>query len=84
LIDVIEERDWNMKECVREQYVRLYAQDVRAFPDCYKERIVNDPEGAARQTIEVLDDDEVRQCIRDLKEEQRDLAKHGYHLPESA
>ena len=72
-----------MTDDIRERYVRLYAQDVRAFSECYKERIVNDPEAAARQAIEGLSDDDVRQCIRDLKEEQRDLAKHGYNLPDN-
>ena len=66
----------------REEYVKLFVQDVKSFSECYKDRIVADPEATALQSIEGLSDDEIAQCIRDLKEEQRDLAKHGYYLAE--
>jgi hypothetical protein len=59
-----------------DQFVELYAQDVREFPDAYKQRVRLDPEGSARSLIDGLDESEIAQMLRDLKHERRTVKKH--------
>ena len=56
-------------------YVELFEQDVRNHPAAYKASVQADPAAYARQLIEDLDDADVRQFTRDLRQEMRQVSR---------
>lgn len=62
----------------RDEYIENFVADVYKHPDCYKLSVRADPREAAKRTIRGLDDSEIKQLIRDQKEEARELRKHGH------
>lgn len=55
----------------RAEWIALYVQDVEEYPEHYKADVREAPAAAARAIAEGLDEDEIRQLIRDLKAERR-------------
>ena len=53
------------------QYIKLYAEDIRAHASAYKHYLQADPEGYAGRIIEGLPDADVKQMLADLKAEIR-------------
>lgn len=66
-----------MNELLKTQaeYVRLYADDVIAHPTHFKARIVANPIAEAYRLIDGLSLAEVKQLIRDHRDEQRALGR---------
>lgn len=56
-------------------YVELFEQDVRAHPAAYKASVQADPAAYATQLVEGLDDADVRQFTRDLRQEMRQVSR---------
>lgn len=55
----------------RDEYVCTFCADVATFPNAYKKRVVDDPDGHALRTIEGLDVSEIRRMTRELKAEMK-------------
>lgn len=55
----------------REQYIKLYADDIRAHASSYKSYLQADPEGYAARLIYGLPDADVKRMLADLKAEIR-------------
>lgn len=58
-----------------DQYIALYAADVRANPGAFKLSVSANPEAAAADLIEGMDDSEVRQMLAYLKAEIKAVKK---------
>jgi hypothetical protein len=55
----------------RREYFRLYCEDVRAHPECFKASVRDDPRAAAASVIDGLNLAETKTMLRDLREEIR-------------
>jgi hypothetical protein len=58
-----------------DEWIALYAQDVRENPEAYKASVIADPEGNARVIVGGLSDREIRIFIHALKAERGAIAK---------
>ena len=54
---------------LRDQYIKLYAADIRANASAFKDYLQVDPEGYAARIIEGFPDADVKQMLADLKAE---------------
>ena len=52
-----------------QQYIKLYAEDIRAHSSHFKAGVSIDPEGYAALIIEGLPDSDVKRMLADLKAE---------------
>ena len=52
-----------------QQYIKLYAEDIRAHASAFKDYLQVDPEGYAARIIEGLPDADVKRMLADLKAE---------------
>ena len=52
-----------------QQYIKLYAADIRAHASHFKHGVSIDPEGYAARIIEGLPDADVKRMLADLKAE---------------
>lgn len=59
----------------QEQYIKLYAADIRANASAYKTYLQADPEGYVARLIEGLPDADVKQMLSGLKSEIRAVKK---------
>lgn len=59
-----------------QEFIALYALDIRENPEAYKRALLVDPETAAAEIIDGLDESDIAQLLRDLKAERRLIAKH--------
>ena len=55
----------------QEQYIKLYAADIRAHASAYKTYLQDDPEGHIARRIEGLPDADIKRLLSDLKAEIR-------------
>lgn len=53
----------------RQQYIKLYAADIRAHASAFKDYLQVDPEGYAARIIEGLPDAYVKRMLANLKAE---------------
>ncbi len=54
---------------IQQQYIKLYAADIRAHASHFKHGVSIDPEGYAARIIEGLPDADVKRMLADLKAE---------------
>ena len=57
-----------------QQYIKLYAADIRAHASAFKDYVQVDPEGYAARIIEGLPDADVKRMLADLKAEIKDVS----------
>ncbi len=57
----------------RAAFIALYAQDVAAFPECYRAEVCANPRQHAEQLIDGLTLAGIRQLARDLRQEMRQV-----------
>jgi hypothetical protein len=55
----------------RNEYIKLYAADIRAHASHFKAGVSIDPEGYAYRLTEGLPEEDMRRMLSDLKEELR-------------